>query len=129
MEPISTSLNLECQGRVYSIRVFEEQIPKEVNTSCKGANSNEADKDVCSNINGVLHLPAETNFEKAVEMAAVSDVAKGDLASCMKVRAELAESGSWSHALAVEETKDCAGNSNEEGTCVVKSSLLAESLQ
>ncbi|KAL7215492.1 hypothetical protein ACSBR1_027624 [Camellia fascicularis] len=35
MDPINTSLNLECKGRFYPIRVFEEQTPADVSTSCK----------------------------------------------------------------------------------------------
>ncbi|KAI7993240.1 Receptor protein kinase TMK1 [Camellia lanceoleosa] len=119
---------------VYSIKVFEKHNIDDVSTSFKGTNSNEAAKDVCSKINGVLHLPTETNLEKdndgkADEMVEVSNVAKRDVASRMKARYEMADGGSWSHASAVEETKDCVGNLNEEGTRVVESSLLAESLQ
>ncbi|GMP97716.1 hypothetical protein CsSME_00045865 [Camellia sinensis var. sinensis] len=133
MEPINTSLHLEYKGRVYPIRVFEEQSTEEVCISCKGMNSNATDKDVCSNINGVLPLPAKTNLvnedaDKAADVASVSNVALRDLASRMKVRTKLADGGSWSHASAVEETKDCAGISNEEGTGVVESTLPAESL-
>ncbi|KAL7265657.1 hypothetical protein ACSBR1_003444 [Camellia fascicularis] len=113
MELISTSLNLECDGRVYPIGVFEEKITEEVSISCKGINSSATDKDVCSNINGVLPLPVETNLvnedvDKAVDVASTSNMALKDLASRMKVRAELTEEGSWSHASTVEETKDCA---------------------
>ncbi|KAL7248666.1 hypothetical protein ACSBR2_003418 [Camellia fascicularis] len=113
MELISTSLNLECDGRVYPIGVFEEQITEEVSISCKGINSSATDKDVCSNINGVLPLPVETNLvnedvDKVVDVASTSNMALKDLVSRMKVRAELAEEGSWSHASTVEETKDCA---------------------
>ncbi|GMP97715.1 hypothetical protein CsSME_00045864 [Camellia sinensis var. sinensis] len=80
MEPINTSLHLECKGRVYPIRAFEEQNTEEVSISCKGMNSNAMDKDVCSNINGVLPLPAETNLvnedaDKAADVASVSNVA------------------------------------------------------
>ncbi|THF97083.1 hypothetical protein TEA_001894 [Camellia sinensis var. sinensis] len=81
-------------GRVYPIRVFEEQNTDDVSTSCKGTSSNEAAKDVCSKINGVLYFPAETNLEKEDddkidEVAEVSDVAKGDVTSRIKARAEL----------------------------------------
>ncbi|CAL5382247.1 unnamed protein product [Camellia sinensis] len=66
--------------------------------------------------------------EIAVDVALASKVALGDLASQMMVRAELADGGNLSHVSAVDETKDCAGISNEEGTGVVESSLPADSL-
>ncbi|KAL7193522.1 hypothetical protein ACSBR2_025185 [Camellia fascicularis] len=132
MDPINTSLNMECKRRVYPIRVFEEQITEEVSISYNGLNSNATYKDVCSNINGVLPLPAESNLvhedvNKVVDVALASKVALGDLAPQMKIRAELADGGSLSHVSAVNETRDCVGISNKVGIGVMESSLPAVS--
>ncbi|GMP89902.1 hypothetical protein CsSME_00041272 [Camellia sinensis var. sinensis] len=133
MEPINTSLNLECKGKIYSIRVLEEQNIEEASTSCNG-NTTKADKDVCSKVNGVLQPIAinsseERDDDKADDVTRVSNVAKGDSTTRMKKGDELAVGSSQSHASVVEKTKDCMENSNDEGTCVVESSLPKESLQ
>ncbi|KAI7983398.1 hypothetical protein LOK49_LG15G02621 [Camellia lanceoleosa] len=114
--------------------VLEELITEEASTSCNGTNTTKADKDVCSKVNGVLQPIAINSLEegdddKADEVAGVSNVAKGDLATRLKGSDELAAAGSWSNASVVEESKDCVGNSNDAGVCVVESSLPMESLQ
>ncbi|KAL7210007.1 hypothetical protein ACSBR1_031558 [Camellia fascicularis] len=118
MNPINTSLNLECKGRIYSIRVLEEPISEEVSISSSGLKSDDTAKEACSNINGGFHLPAEPRLvredaDKAVDVALSShaDANKAD------------EGGSLSRVSAVEETRDCAGFSNETGVGVVESSL------
>ncbi|GMP28224.1 hypothetical protein CsSME_00003858 [Camellia sinensis var. sinensis] len=133
MEPINTSINLECKGRTYPIRALEEPNAEEASTSCNGTNTTKADKDVCSKVNGVLQPKAvnslgEGDGDKADEVAGVSNVAKGDSTTRIKERDELAAGGSWSNASVVENTEDFVGNSNDEGTYVVESSLPMESL-
>ncbi|KAI7987485.1 Ankyrin repeat-containing protein BDA1 [Camellia lanceoleosa] len=106
--------------------------PPEASISYVGLNSNVIDKDVCSNINRVLSLPAESNLVQeetnmVVDMALASKVDLGDLASQMKSRAKMADEGSLSHVSAVDKTRDCTGISNEIGLGVVESSLLVDS--
>ncbi|GMP90504.1 hypothetical protein CsSME_00041603 [Camellia sinensis var. sinensis] len=73
MELINTSLNLECRGKVYPIRVCKDQSIKEAQTSCKGTNTDVGEEEVNSNINGVLQSVAESkrdveDADKDVEM-------------------------------------------------------------
>ncbi|KAI8013316.1 Binding partner of ACD11 1 [Camellia lanceoleosa] len=84
-----TAMLLTCDGRVYPIRVFEKRDHEEVSIGCKRINSNATDKDVCSNINGVLPLPVETNLvneddDKAVDVGSTSNMALRDMASRKK---------------------------------------------
>ncbi|KAL7198613.1 hypothetical protein ACSBR2_020998 [Camellia fascicularis] len=105
MDPISTSLNLECKGRTYPIRVYEEQSTEDAIFSYRGTTTNGAEDD------------------------GEYDVSNGSMACRMKGSVELAVGGSWSHTSAVNETKDLEGNSNKDNTCVVKSSLPEASLR
>ncbi|KAL7175568.1 hypothetical protein ACSBR2_029214 [Camellia fascicularis] len=118
MNPINTNLNLECKGRIYPIRVLEELISEEDSISSVGLISNATAKEACSNINGVLPLPAKPSLvredaDKAVDVVLTSNV-DADKA---------AEGGSLSHVSAVEETRDYADFSNETSVGVVESSL------
>ncbi|KAL7175559.1 hypothetical protein ACSBR2_029205 [Camellia fascicularis] len=118
MNPINTNLNLECKGRIYPIRVLEELISEEDSISSVGLISNATAKEACSNINGVLSLPAKPSLvredvDKAVDVVLTSNV-DADKA---------AEGGSLSHVSAVEETRDYADFSNETSVGVVESSL------
>ncbi|KAI8012296.1 Cupincin [Camellia lanceoleosa] len=51
------------------------------------------------------------------------------MACRLKNNVEMEVGGSWSHALAAEETKSLGGNSNEDNTCMVESSFLVDSLR
>ncbi|KAL7204145.1 hypothetical protein ACSBR2_017249 [Camellia fascicularis] len=102
-------------------RVFEplkEPISEEVSISSSGLKSDDTAKEACSNINGGLHLPAEPRLvredtNKAVDVDLLSHV-DDDKAD---------EGSSLSYVSVVEETRDCAGFSNEIGVGVVESSL------
>ncbi|GMP21879.1 hypothetical protein CsSME_00000122 [Camellia sinensis var. sinensis] len=133
MDPINTSLNLECKGRVYPVRVLEEQSIEEVSFSCKETLSKEPVKAVCSKINGAIHPsqkhnPKDKDGVKADDMAGASTRANKGTTSGMKAVDELAVGGSWSNTSIVAETIDCVGNSNEAGTCVAESVLPLISL-
>ena len=72
-------MNLECQGRVYPIRVCEEWNIKEVLTTCKGTYTDDGEEDVSSNVNRVLQSAEESKRGKeAADKAAEvdDDVAK-----------------------------------------------------
>ncbi|KAL7200744.1 hypothetical protein ACSBR1_032636 [Camellia fascicularis] len=118
MNPINTSLNLECKGRIYPVRVLEELISVEDSCSSVDLNSNGTTKAACSDINGGLPLPADLcldrdDADKAVIVALSSNV-----------EADKAAVGcSLSHVSAVKETRDGEDFSNETGVGVVESSL------
>lgn len=60
MELINSSINLDCKGRIYPIRVCEEQIVKEVKANCK-CNTQDGDEDfVSSNIHGEMQTREES---------------------------------------------------------------------
>ncbi|THG03719.1 hypothetical protein TEA_009088 [Camellia sinensis var. sinensis] len=118
MNPINTSLNLECKGRIYPIRVLEEPSSVEGRSSSAELHSNGTTREVFSNIHGGLPLPADRRLDRDDANKAV------DVALSSNVEADKAAvGGSLSHVSAVEETKDGAGFSNETGVGVVESSL------
>ncbi|KAI7999074.1 UPF0481 protein [Camellia lanceoleosa] len=76
------------------------------------------------------HKPSEEEdddkaAEVAGEVAGEPDIANEAVISRLKGKGELVVEGSWSNTSAVAETIFCAGNSNDEGTCAVESSLPA----
>ncbi|KAI7992206.1 hypothetical protein LOK49_LG12G01757 [Camellia lanceoleosa] len=102
--------------------------------SFKGITTNGAEEDGCSKVHRLHQSLAGNNLEvegddKTVEVAGKYDVPSGSMACRLKNNVELEVGGSWSHASEVEETKDLVGNSNEENTCVVESSLPEASLR
>ncbi|KAL7251903.1 hypothetical protein ACSBR1_013703 [Camellia fascicularis] len=125
MDPISTSLNLECKGRLYPIRVYEEYNSENALFSYKGTTTNGAEEDGCSKIN---HQPiVGTNLEvegsaKVDDVAGEYEVPNASMACRSENNVGLEVGGTWSNASAVGETKDLGGNSNEVNTCVVESS-------
>ncbi|KAI7998734.1 putative homeobox-leucine zipper protein ATHB-51 [Camellia lanceoleosa] len=106
-----------------------DELNPAVTTSCKGTTTIGAQEDGCSKIHGILRPIQETSLEKDDDDKVDEVVENGATSPRFKGRDDLAIGGSWSHASAVEKTQDYVGNSNEEGTCVVKSSLPEERLQ
>ncbi|CAL5334131.1 unnamed protein product [Camellia sinensis] len=138
MDPITTSINLECNGRIYPIRVFEEQSSEDTNSSSKETASKDPLEAAGSKINGALHNiqhnPTEgEDDDKAAkvagDVAGEPDLTNEVVTSRLKGKGELVAEGSWSNTSAVAETVFCAGNSNEVGTCAAESSLQAVCLQ
>ncbi|GMP97727.1 hypothetical protein CsSME_00045875 [Camellia sinensis var. sinensis] len=133
MDPINTSINLECKGRVYPIRVFEEHYAVDDNFSCKATLSKVPVEAVCSKIHGVVqlnqeHKPEEEDGDIAGDMAGASVRTNKGMTARMKAMDELAVEGSWSNTSVVVETVACVGNSNDEGTCVAESLVSVKSL-
>ncbi|KAL7174120.1 hypothetical protein ACSBR2_033388 [Camellia fascicularis] len=64
MDLINTSINLECKGRVYPIRVFEEHFAVDDSLSCKASLSKVPVEAVCSKIHGVAQPNQELRPEK-----------------------------------------------------------------
>ncbi|KAL7250587.1 hypothetical protein ACSBR1_012585 [Camellia fascicularis] len=124
MDPISTSLNLECKGRIYPIRVYEELNSENALFSFKETTTIGAEEDGCSKVN---HLPiAGTNLKVegdniVHDVARDYEVSNASMACRLKNNVDLEVGGSWSHASAVEETKALGGNSNEDNACVESS--------
>ncbi|KAL7190512.1 hypothetical protein ACSBR2_022735 [Camellia fascicularis] len=116
MDPISTSPNLECKGRVFPIRAFEEQNTEAVTTSCEGTTTIGAANDGCSKNHGILSPIQDTSLKKVDDDKTDEVVKNGATSPRFNERNDLEIGGSWSHASAMEETQDCVGNSNE-GTC------------
>ncbi|KAI8023247.1 hypothetical protein LOK49_LG03G00649 [Camellia lanceoleosa] len=96
---------------------------------CKGTTTIGAADDGCSENHGILSPIKDTSLEKVVDDIADEVVKNGATSPTFNGRNDLEIGGSWSHASAVEETQDCLRNSNEEGTCVVESSLPKERVQ
>ncbi|KAL7249538.1 hypothetical protein ACSBR1_011687 [Camellia fascicularis] len=135
MDPINTSLNLECKGRIYPIRVYEELNSENALFSFKRTTTTGLEKDGCSKVN---HLPiAGTNLELEGDNTVhgmegdntVHGVDDVSMACRLKNNVEMEVGGSWSHASVVEETKSLGGNSNEDNTCMVESSFPVDSLR
>ncbi|GMP64579.1 hypothetical protein CsSME_00025795 [Camellia sinensis var. sinensis] len=138
MEPINTSLNLECKGKSYPIRVCEDQPSKEASTSCKGNNTEEGDEDVNSNVNGVLQSVADSKRE--VDDADQEAELEDDVASKnekdkdvstprLKERSEIGVGDSCLQLSVVKETEECMGNSNETDSGMGDTMMKEESVQ
>ncbi|KAL7243621.1 hypothetical protein ACSBR1_015929 [Camellia fascicularis] len=133
MDSINTSINLECKGRVYPIRVFEEHSAVDDSLSCKVTLSKEPVEAVCSKIHGAVqlsqkHKPEKEDGDIADDMARAFARTNKGMTSRMKAMDVLVVGGSWSNTSVVAETVASIGNSNEEGTCVTESLLTVKSL-
>ncbi|CAL5396074.1 unnamed protein product [Camellia sinensis] len=131
MDPISTCLNLECKGRLYPIRVYEEYNSENALFSYQGTTTNGAEEDGCSKFNHQPIIGTNLEVEGAARVDAVAgeyEMSHASMACRMKNKVGLEDGGSWSNASAVEETKSLGGNSNEDNTCVVESSSPEGSL-
>ncbi|GMQ05327.1 hypothetical protein CsSME_00050396 [Camellia sinensis var. sinensis] len=139
MDLINSSLNLKCKGRIYPVRVCEEQIIKEVLTTCKGTNTDDGEEDVSSNVNGVLQSAKKSKREeeeddKATEvdddMAGKNEKAKGEsITSRLNEGGEVEVGDSWLQISVVKKTEECMGKSNEEGSGVRETMMAVESIQ
>ncbi|GMP61991.1 hypothetical protein CsSME_00024263 [Camellia sinensis var. sinensis] len=138
MEPINTSLNLECRGRLYPIRVCEDQPSKEASTSCKGNNTEKGDEEVNSNVNGVLQLVADSKREvddvdKEAELeddvASKNEKAKDVSTPRLKEMSEIGVGDSCLQLSMVKETEECMGNSNETDSGMGDTMMKEESVQ
>ncbi|KAL7184005.1 hypothetical protein ACSBR2_026222 [Camellia fascicularis] len=134
MELINTSLNLKCRGRIYPIRVCEEQSSKEALISCKGTNTEEGDEEVNSNVNGVLQSVAESKRE--VEDAELEDdverkneKAKDVSTPTLKEISELGVGDSCLQLSVVKEAEECMWNSNEIDSGMGDTMIEEESVQ
>lgn len=126
MELINSSINLDCKGRIYPIRLCEEQIVKEVKANCK-CNTQDGDEDfVSSNIHGEMQTREESRRDDDKDNN--EEVAKRKLIDQRKDKGEMEVEGSWEVLLEVEETKDCLGKSTKEDTCVEDSMMKVDSI-
>ncbi|KAF5956153.1 hypothetical protein HYC85_009009 [Camellia sinensis] len=115
MELINSSLNLECKGRIYPIRVCEEQIVNEINGRCR-CNTYEGGRDYgSSNVHGGAQKVEAGRKEEdddviADEESEKEEVAKRVMADQREGRGELEVEGKW-EVVSVE-SADCLGKSN-----------------
>ncbi|CAL5415164.1 unnamed protein product [Camellia sinensis] len=138
MDPITTSINLECNGKIYPIRVFEEQSIEDTSSSSNKTAFKDPLEAVGSKVNGapqnIQHKHTEEeDDDKAAEVAGEvveePDLTNGVVTSRLKGKGELAAEGSWSNTSAVAETIFCVGNSKDVGLCAAESSLPGVCLQ
>ncbi|GMP81072.1 hypothetical protein CsSME_00035913 [Camellia sinensis var. sinensis] len=138
MELINTSLNLECKGRLYQIRVCEEQPRKEVSISCKRNNTEEGDEEINSNGNGVLQSVADSKREEddadkdaklEDDVASKNEKAKDVSTPTMKEMSELGAGDSCLQLSMVKETEECMGNSNETDSDMDDTMMKEERVQ
>ncbi|GMP98598.1 hypothetical protein CsSME_00046422 [Camellia sinensis var. sinensis] len=132
MEPINTNVNLDCKGRVYPIRVCEEQIVKEVKATCTCNRLEGVDKYVSSNVNGEVQpmdVPRVEEYEDDLadmvndDMEDNIELAEEDLLTRRKEGSKGKATDSLMEISIVEESKDCIGKLTE-----VDKSENAESL-
>ncbi|GMQ04389.1 hypothetical protein CsSME_00049822 [Camellia sinensis var. sinensis] len=122
MEPINTNVNLDCKGRVYLIRVCEEQIVKEVKATCTCNRVEGVDEYVSSNVNGeVQPMDVPRVEEDGDNLADVMDddvednteLDEGDLLTRREEGGEVEAVGSLMEISIVEEFEDCIRKSTE----------------
>ncbi|KAL7166889.1 hypothetical protein ACSBR2_037537 [Camellia fascicularis] len=124
MEPINTNVNLDCKGRVYLIRVCEEQIVKEVKATCTCNREEGVDEYVSSNINGEVQpmdVPkVEENGDNLVDVVDDDvenniELVEGDLLTRREEEGKVEAAGSLMEISIVEESEDCIGKSTDVG--------------
>ncbi|GMP94600.1 hypothetical protein CsSME_00044008 [Camellia sinensis var. sinensis] len=138
MDLINTCINLECKGRVYPIRVCEEQIINEVSSCGKGINNEDGEEGVSSNTKKVSQSTAESkregeeadkDGEVEADMAKKNHTVKGVSTSKLKEGSEGEVGDSCIQISVVKETEECIGKSTETGSGVGETMMEVEGLQ
>ncbi|GMQ04708.1 hypothetical protein CsSME_00050039 [Camellia sinensis var. sinensis] len=134
MELINSSLNLECRGRIYPIRVCEKHIVNEVKSRCR-CSTYESGRDYeSSNVHGEAQKVEVGRNEEdddviADEESEKEEVAKGVMADQRQGRGELKVEDRWEVVSVVVKSADCLGKSNVIGPDIEVSLLREESRQ
>ncbi|KAL7235272.1 hypothetical protein ACSBR1_018715 [Camellia fascicularis] len=138
MDLINTCINLECKGRVYPIRVCEEQIINEVSSCGKGINNEDGEEGVSFNTKKVSQSTAESkrevedadkDEEVEVDMAQKYHMVKGVSTPKLKEGGDGEVGDSCIQISVVKETEECIGKSSEIGSGVGETMMEVEGLQ